>query len=63
VADPPLDHRRRELVDMHIMHDVAVAKRVDSQLMESTTSAVTAILAVKPSQVDVSLEELTQAIL
>jgi len=63
VANLALHDRQRQLVQVHVVHDVAVPERVDRQLVERAPTPVTTVLAVDPGRPYVAREELAQAIL
>ena len=62
MANLSLDDRQRQLVDVDVVHDVAVAERVDGQFVEYAAPAVTGIFAVQPNGSDISSEELPEPV-
>ena len=41
-----LDNREREFIDMDIVHDVAVAERMDGELMELAAFGIRAVFPI-----------------
>lgn len=50
MANLALHDRQRQLVQVHVVHDVAVPERVDRQLVERAPTPVTTVLAVDRSR-------------
>lgn len=62
VADLALHDWQRQLVAVHIVHDVAVPQGVDGQFMKHAAAGIPAILPADAGSADISHEELTEAV-
>lgn len=58
-----LHDRKRQLVEMDVVHDVAVAERVNGQLVQGSAFDVAGVFAIETRGENVTSEDLAQAIL